>query len=415
MAREPREVAERIVRELRAAGHEAYFAGGCVRDELLGWMPKDYDIATDATPDEVAGLFRSTREVGKAFGVVLVRMSGVTVEVTTFRSEGEYSDRRRPDSVTFSDAESDARRRDFTINALFLDPLAPGDAGEHGTVIDFVGGRADLESGVVRAVGDPDARLAEDNLRALRAVRFASRLGFEIEPATREAIHRHARELAGVSRERIGDELRRMLTLPSRGDAVRLAHELGLDGPALAEPDGGPIEPRVVSGLNPDADLGLALAGWAIDRGAEPEQGRATASRWRAALCLSNEETERVASVLNALVRLEGEWDSLGVAGKKRLASSDAFEGALALAKARDGGRARRIAAEVEALSTTAGGLSPPALVTGDDLIRAGLRPGREFGSWLDAAYDAQLEGRVSTPAEALALVRGLAGGESGR
>src|SRR5690606_2366392 len=171
-----------IASTLRSHGHIAYFAGGCVRDALLGHPPTDYDIATDATPDRVQSLFDRTAAVGAHFGVVLVKRRGVTVEVATFRSEGPYSDQRRPDSVTFSDPESDARRRDFTINALFLDPLA-GDK-----VIDFVGGRQDLKAGVVRAVGDPEARLAEDHLRALRAVRFTARLGFRLDQATAKAI-----------------------------------------------------------------------------------------------------------------------------------------------------------------------------------------------------------------------------------
>lgn len=411
---EPREVAVRIVRELRRAGHEAYFAGGCVRDELLGMHPQDFDVATDATPDEVGGLFRSTREVGKAFGVVLVRMSGVTVEVTTFRSEGVYSDRRRPDSVIFSDAQSDARRRDFTINALFLDPLSSGAGDARGAVIDFVGGLEDLGRRVVRAVGDPEARLSEDNLRALRAVRFGARLGFEIDGATREAIRRHARDLAGVSRERVGDELRRMLAAPTRAGAVRLMHDLGLDGPALGERSGGSLEPTTVGALAPESDFGLALAAWALDRGVDPANARGRVNGWRAALCLSNEETDRALSVLGALDRLEREWQSLGVAGRKRLASSPAFGGALALARARSAELARSVAREADALARSRGGLSPVPLVTGDDLIAAGFAPGPRFGAWLDAAYDAQLEGRVSTRSEALALVGGLAGGESG-
>src|SRR5690606_2867641 len=181
-----------IASTLRSHGHIAYFAGGCVRDALLGHPPTDYDIATDATPDRVQSLFDRTAAVGAHFGVVLVKRRGVTVEVATFRSEGPYSDQRRPDSVTFSDPESDAQRRDFTINALFLDPLAGGHQSDGGQVIDFVGGQRDLQQKVVRAVGDPDQRLAEDHLRALRAVRFAARLGFRLDEPTAEAIRRHA-------------------------------------------------------------------------------------------------------------------------------------------------------------------------------------------------------------------------------
>ncbi|MEC9373787.1 MAG: CCA tRNA nucleotidyltransferase, partial [Planctomycetota bacterium] len=221
---EARQVATRIVKRLREKGFTAYFAGGCVRDELLGQHPTDYDVATDATPDDIRGLFNSTNEVGASFGVMLVHMFGRTVEVATFREEDEYTDRRRPDRVHYSDAPNDARRRDFTINALFLDPLAePEDGAEtagfgrvDGVVIDYIGGVADLKAGIVRAVGDPEKRLSEDHLRALRAVRFAARLEFLLDPDTAAAVRRHATDLEGVSRERIGHELRKMLGHPTR-------------------------------------------------------------------------------------------------------------------------------------------------------------------------------------------------------
>jgi poly(A) polymerase len=240
-----RAAAEAVVRALRRKGHEAYFAGGCVRDELLGLHPTDFDVATDATPPVVRSLFRGTHEVGEAFGVLLVPQDACVIEVATFRAEGAYSDSRRPDSVRFSTPADDAARRDFTINALFLDPLAPAEAGSGaaGRVIDLVGGLADLRAGVLRAVGDPDARLTEDHLRALRAVRFASRLGFEIEPATASAIARHAAELRGVSRERIGQEVRRMLTHPARARAAAIMQQLGLDAAALNEPAPAPADP----------------------------------------------------------------------------------------------------------------------------------------------------------------------------
>ncbi|MEM1423575.1 MAG: CCA tRNA nucleotidyltransferase, partial [Planctomycetota bacterium] len=229
-----RDSAVRIVRTLAGAGHAAYFAGGCVRDELLGSEPKDYDVATDATPDEVEAAFRNTKPVGKSFGVILVRDGSSVTEVATFREEGAYTDKRRPDEVRFADAEADAHRRDFTINALFLDPLDTRD-DQRGRVIDFVGGLEDLERGVVRAVGDPAERLAEDHLRALRAVRFAARFAFPIEERTADAIRAHASALEGVSRERIGDELRRILAHPRRAEGVRTIHALALDAPVLAD------------------------------------------------------------------------------------------------------------------------------------------------------------------------------------
>ncbi|RMG33262.1 MAG: CCA tRNA nucleotidyltransferase [Planctomycetota bacterium] len=216
-----------IVRRLREAGFEAYFAGGCVRDELLGRQPADYDVATSAPPERVRAVFgqRRTREVGSAFGVVLVRPPRGSdlkpVEVVTFREDFDYSDGRHPDRIRFSSAERDAQRRDFTINGLFYDPI-------EGRVIDFVGGREDLRRRVIRAIGNPDRRFAEDKLRMIRAVRFAAVLGFRIASDTLQAIRRHAHELLQVSAERITDELRRMLTHPTRARAVALCHECGL-------------------------------------------------------------------------------------------------------------------------------------------------------------------------------------------
>src|SRR5688572_27782573 len=189
-----------VVRALRDVGHVAYFAGGCVRDLLLGLEPKDYDVATDAPPDRVRKLFKRTQAVGQAFGVILVRIGRSQVEVATFRAEGKYLDGRRPSEVRFTTAEEDAKRRDFTINGLFLDPLTD-------QVIDYVGGQADLKAKVIRAIGNPDERFEEDHLRLLRAVRFAARFGFEIEPATDAAIPRHAGHLVRISPERVAEEL----------------------------------------------------------------------------------------------------------------------------------------------------------------------------------------------------------------
>ena len=180
-----RALATDIVRRLREAGFDAYFAGGCVRDRLMGHEPGDYDVATGARPDEVKQLFPGAHLVGEAFGVVLVRRDGHTVEVATFRIDGEYSDQRRPDSVVFTDARQDAFRRDFTVNGLFEDPLS-------GEIIDYVGGQADLKAKKIRAIGDPHARFAEDHLRMLRGIRFAARFNYEIDGETSEAIRSHA-------------------------------------------------------------------------------------------------------------------------------------------------------------------------------------------------------------------------------
>src|SRR5262245_33352992 len=220
-----REFALEIAQKLRTAGFEALWAGGCVRDQLLGITPKDSDVATSAKPDEIRDLFgrRRTLPIGASFGVIMVlgpRDAG-QIEVATFRKDAAYSDGRHPDAVTFSDAEHDAQRRDFTINGLFFDPLAE-------QVIDYVGGQEDLSRRVIRAIGDPLARIAEDKLRMLRAVRFASRFDFTIEGGTLAAIKQQARELVIVSAERVAAEMRLILTHSSRARGVELLDATGL-------------------------------------------------------------------------------------------------------------------------------------------------------------------------------------------
>jgi poly(A) polymerase len=405
-----RKAAAEIIATLRDAGHIAYLAGGCVRDELLGRVPQDYDVATDATPPVLTRLFRRTSEVGASFGVVLVKMHGEVVEVATFRADGTYSDKRRPDEVRFSTPEEDAARRDFTVNALFLDP-ADTSAGPIGRVIDFVGGLDDLQRKVLRAVGDPEARLAEDHLRALRAVRLSAKLGFTIDPATRSAITRHARDLAGVSRERIGDEIRAMMAHPSRASATATLEGLGLDAPVLNE------TPRFAPGgllarLRPEAGLGACLAAWAIDRGLEvgTTDTPLLVSRWREALCLANAECADVQNILQTIPIIERKWGDMGVAGRKRLAASDPFSDALDLVSVRNSKLADRVLDEVASLRATASGLSPAPLITGDDLIGLGLAPGPKFKVLLEALYDAQLEERVTSRQAGLALALELAG-----
>lgn len=426
-----RRAAVAVVAALRAAGHVAYFAGGCVRDELLGLAPTDYDVATDATPDRISALFRRTAQVGAAFGVVLVKpemplppaVPTPVIEVATFRSDGPYSDNRRPDSVTFSDPLADARRRDFTINALFLEPGPRGADGVAGTVIDHVGGRADLAAGVVRAVGDADARLAEDHLRALRAVRFAARLGFSIDAGTADAIRRHARELAGVSRERIGEELRRMLAHPSRALAVALMEDLGLDRPAL-QGKGGPVgerasalvSVRLVAQIPQNAEFTTALAAWVLDRGIDvrsvQQRGDAT-GRLRQALVLSNVETDRLRGALDVLAAMSEGWGALGVAGQKRLAARAGFVDGMVLLGARDPGAAAGVRRRVAELEATPGGIAPVPVLDGDQLVAAGWKPGRRFKEVLERVYDEQLEGRIQTTEEALRFAESL--GRGGR
>jgi len=428
---EARRAAIRVLTTLRDAGHVAYLAGGCVRDELLGGKPTDYDVATDATPQRVGTLFGTTHEVGASFGVVLVRLGGAWIEVATFRSDGTYSDRRRPDEVRFSDPASDAQRRDFTINALFLDPLCRlkhtnenqsnicdeidvegviRRPTPHGMVIDYVGGLGDMARRVVRAVGDPDARLGEDHLRALRAVRFASRLGFSLDDPTAEAIRRHARELQGVSRERIGDEIRRMLTDPSRALAAWTLQYLGLDRPVL-ESDTRTRAPRRLGRLEDEAPWPTALAAWLLDRDEviEATQISGVVARVRRALCLSNQERDELRDVLEGFGVLRRQWASLGVAAQKRAASAGWFVEALRLVRAESAEEMVRIRRRVEELTRTRSGLAPEPLITGEDLRSAGLTPGPAFKAILDAVYDAQLEDQIADRDEALGLAIELA------
>lgn len=442
-----RAAAVTVVRTLRDAGQTAYFAGGCVRDELLGLHPTDYDVATDANPERVRALFRRTNHVGAAFGVTLVhvevggRAEGVaaggarpplvTVEVATFRSDGPYGDKRRPDSVVFADAPADAQRRDFTINALFLDPLAEPEAGVRvaGRVLDLVGGVADLRAGVVRAVGDPAARLAEDHLRALRAVRFAARLGFAIEWGTATAIRTHAAELAGVSKERIGEELRRMLEHPARARAAVLAEELRLDGPALGE-EAMAMQAAVpcalptleaLGGLEAGMWFPAALAAWSLDRAAArsaPDAGpplldaatiAATVKRLQGAVCLSNADAAALGAALDLRSTLLTRWASLGVARQMRAAYHGAFPMAYALLSPTCPQAANAVRARLAELGVAwPPGPAPEPLATGDDLIGIGLVPGPRFKGLLDRLYDAQLEGQTRTKAEALELAARL-------
>lgn len=411
-----RNAAEHVVRTLTGAGHVAYFAGGCVRDELLGLTPTDYDVATDATPDRITSLFPRTSEVGAHFGVVLVKHRDEVIEVATFRSDGDYSDRRRPDAVTFSNPRDDAQRRDFTVNALFLDPIASGPAPEgasvvthpsRGRIIDFVGGISDLEARTLRAVGDPDKRLAEDHLRALRAVRLAARLSFIIDPATAEAIRRHARELQGVSRERIGEEVRRMAEHPSRAVAAKLIHELGLEAPVFTwTGDQGPRTWSVLAALQPESGFAATLAAWALDLGLKPGEETAVVQAWRKALMLSNDTKAQLSAILNTLPTLELGWSSLSVARQKRLAAGPWFSETMNVFHAANPTGAAAVEERLRELAATPSGLWPQPFVSGDDLVALGMKPGPRFKEILDGVLDAQLEGRVTNREEALELAR---------
>ncbi len=407
-----RDAAIAIVRRLRDHGHVAYLAGGCVRDLLLGHPPTDFDVATDAHPERIGELFERSSEVGESFGVTLVRTGRVVVEVATFRSDGPYSDQRRPDHVEYAGEVEDAHRRDFTINALFL---APDEGDPPGRIIDHVGGIEDMRARVVRAVGDPGARLREDHLRALRAVRFACRLGFEIEAGTRRAIKEDAASLAGVSRERIGDELRRMLRHPSRASAASEIQALGLDGPVLGDrrPDAGV---RALGALGGDeVAVWVSLGAWALDRGAA-HSGADVAGLvrfWRDRLLLSNEERDGLRRCLAGVFDIRRDWEAMSVARRKRLLSEAGFGCVESLLRASDPALSAVVSRARAELAETPSGLAPEPLMTGDDLVAMGLTPGPEFARVLDATYDEQLEDRVRDKNEAALFVRSLTGPDS--
>lgn len=402
-----------VVRKLRAAGHVAYFAGGCVRDELLGLQPTDYDVATDAPPPRIAELFRRTQMVGAAFGVVLVKRGKSQIETATFRTDGHYADGRRPEAVRFATAEEDAQRRDFTINGLFLDPLTD-------EVIDHVGGRADLGARRLRAIGAADERFAEDHLRLLRAVRFAARFSLEIEPTTDAAIRRHAPQLKRISPERIAEELRRMLTPRTRAAAVDLLRARGLLDVILrtlpSDPQAGGAVFDLVAPGEP-ISFALGLAALVLDRLARDEASilrtvappsvKKLITGLRRGLKISNEESAEVDGILSPLAVL------LDPAAAPREAALKRFLGTPTAADARrllDAlSAAGRFVGRIDALRPRLAeyertDVAPPPLLTGDDLIAAGLPPGPRFKSILAAVYDAQLEGRVTTREAALAM-----------
>lgn len=426
-----REDAIAVVRRLRDAGHVAYFAGGCVRDALLGLTPSDYDVATDAPPDRVRELFRRTQAVGAAFGVVLVREGASQVEVATFRSDGKYLDGRHPERVTFADAEQDAKRRDFTINGLFYDPL-------ENRVIDFVGGQDDLKNRVLRAIGNPDERFAEDHLRLLRAARFDARFELSIDPATRAAIARHAYELKRISPERIAEELRRILTPESRARAWSFLRAFELDTVIfrfipLKQPNGkpdvglrGPTQVFDRIGDERPIDFGLALATTALVYTAggftsqdewksvlEPQTVRQMVRGAREALRISNDETETMQGTLDGVALLVFNPEP-GVAMLKRfLARPTAALSRELYAALPDVMAPNRSAVRTHLSQLEKEDFAPPPLITGDDLTASGLPPSRAFKRALDETYDAQLEGRVTTKDQALQLGLKIAKGVS--
>ena len=420
-----REHALAVVRRLRDAGHVAYFAGGCVRDQLLGLQPNDYDVATDATPPRVQELFGSTQAVGAAFGVILVRHRGSQIEVATFRAEGGYADGRHPSHVRFTTAQEDARRRDFTINGLFFDPIAE-------QVIDYVGGQEDLNLGRIRAIGNPAERFEEDSLRLLRAVRFSARFAFAIEAATAAAIVVHASQLKRISPERIAEELRLMLMPPSRRAAWHMLWELRLIEAIFrflkVEPMPAPAADRpflfddVAAGEQIPFGLSLAAATTCYqlrtDAGrSDPRtflsRGRvqATVQAMRQALRISNDESAQMRGTLAGLEPLLRD-DPPRVATMKRFLAEPTADLSLKLADALasvdvQAARVAWLNAELATLRQTSFG--PPPLIDGDVLTALGLPPGPLFKRILHDVYDAQLEGQVRTREEAVAMALEMA------
>lgn len=432
------EIAAGLVDRLRAAGHEAYFAGGCVRDRLLGKVAHDIDIATSARPEEVQKIFRRTVAVGAQFGVVVVVEDGQEFQVATFRSDGCYLDGRRPESVTFTTARGDALRRDFTINGLFFDPLS-------GSIHDFVGGVADIEARIIRCIGNPGERFDEDRLRLLRAVRFSAALGFRIDEETWNALRASAASIHAVSSERIRDELVKVFLSPTRVAGFDLLDRSGLLDAILPEvgamrgceqpPDWHPegdvfVHTRLMLSLLPErVSLPLVLSVLFHDIGKPPTFRRDETGRIRfnghesvsatmtlaimERLRFSNAETEAtVVAVRNHMAFKDVQ--NMRVATLKRFLARPTMEDELELHRvdcASSHGLLDNydfLRAKQEEFSRAP--LIPPPLVTGHDLIAMGRKPGPGFKEILDRVQVHQLEGTLNSREEALQWVAENAG-----
>ena len=442
--------AEQVVEKLRASGYDAYFVGGCVRDLLLGREPADFDVATNARPDAVLKLFPRTFAVGAHFGVVLVadEQDGeqIVTEVATFRSDGAYADGRRPESVRFSESpEEDVIRRDFTINGMLLDPQILRESGDlSASVLDFVGGRGDLAGRAVRAIGDAELRFEEDKLRMLRAVRFAARFDFVIEDKTAAAIRRLAGQVEQVSRERVRDELTRMLTEGRARRAFELLDSTGLLKEVLPEIDRlhGVQQPPE---FHPEGDVWIhtLILLEQLPEGASPtlawgallhdvgkpatftpapasgpgrirfnghvEVGVRIAEDICRRLRFSNEDAEQIALLVENHMRF-GDVKRMKESTLKRFFRLRNFPEHLALhrmdSRASHGDLTLYDFARERFDATPQEEVRPELLVTGRDLIDAGYAPGPRFKELLAVAEDAQLEGRIHTREEGLALIR---------
>jgi len=459
------DAALKIIAALRDAGFEAYLAGGCVRDLLLGREPSDYDVATSATPDIVLSLFPRTFAVGAHFGVVLVASGHgddsapaaqaafaapqVLTEVATFRSDGAYSDGRHPDAVRYTTiAEEDVRRRDFTINGLLLDLSQLPDSffstpqktfAVRAGLIDHVHGLADLDAGIIRAIGQPEQRFEEDHLRMLRAVRFAARFGFHIDPATAAAMRRLAPKTNAVSRERVRDELTKMLTEGRARRAFELLDETGLlvevlpevarmkgvEQPPQFHPEGDVWTHTLLLLAQLDAGCPHTLAWGALlhDVGKPPTFVRADRIRFNghvdvgvaiaADICrrfrFSNDETHQILSLVQNHMRF-ADAHHMKVSTLKRFFRLDNFPQHLELHRmdclAGSGNLDHWNFVRERYESMPEEVVRPAPLLTGCELIAAGYTPGAAFKEMLRAVEDAQLEGAIATPSEALALLR---------
>jgi poly(A) polymerase len=430
-----------IVQQLRAAGYSAYFVGGCVRDLVLGLAPLDYDIATSAHPEQVMALFPNTISVGAQFGVVIVvtgveDMSGekpIHVEVATYRSDVGYSDGRHPDAVRYSDtAQEDVQRRDFTVNGLLLDPLK-------NEVLDYVGGRADLEHRIIRTIGDPRVRFHEDKLRMMRAVRFAARLDYTVEANTMSAIRELAREIHQVSRERIRDELDKMLTegharrcfelLDSSGLLSEVLPEIsalkGVEQPPQYHPEGDVWTHTLLllEGLEKGCSKSLAWGVLLHDIGKPPtfrvapdrirfdshaEVGTRMAQEICRRLRFSNEATEQVCALVANHMRF-ADAKKMKESTFKRFMRLPHFEEHLELHRLDCSASHRDLSlyefVKEKLSSTPEQEIRPAPLISGNDLIENGWKPGPQFRTVLQAVEDAQLEGILHTREEALSFV----------
>jgi poly(A) polymerase len=403
LPQEQRRFAVQLVRQLRDAGFEAFWAGGCVRDHLLGRMPKDYDVATNATPTEIRKLFgqRRTLAIGAAFGVITVLgpESAGMIEVATFREDAAYSDGRHPDHVTFSSAKEDAARRDFTINGLFYDPLEE-------QVIDYVGGQEDLALRRVRAIGKPRERIAEDKLRMLRAVRFSATFDFTIDEATLAAIREMADQISVVSPERIAMEMRRMLVDPARVTAIRLLLATNLAQVVLPEIVAQDEEhtQRLGQALGvlerlKDPTFSLALAAL-LHNLSNPAGMREVSHRWR----LSNKEADRAVWLVEnqrAIIDPQAmKWSALqpyliheGINDLLELMEATSPEGDEAAAHC------------LNKLLQPPEILDPPPLITGEDLLQMGIPQGPAYSKILKMIREAQLDGEILTREDAVVRI----------